>query len=1317
MAIERPILRAEGISDIVDDEVLISSRSILMDSGRTLQEEWEALCRNMLTLKDSFEAVKSFIGSRIPIPYQKNILTYAKGVWQEPVWVGFNSEFMAKSGTEKSINAGKYDVTFVLNNPDYIWSDGSVKTATVSWYIKRAEIPYPIQQEPYPVFNGDIKELVWNNVSMLEVEIVGGASAVSEAGIHIVSVKPTSNYCWPDSSYDEKEFTWKIERAVISVPVQTGTLFFNGHEQRPVWDANGKETLVTVVDGAGTGIEAKTYEVWFKPTDNAIWEDGTSNMKKAVWTISPKLLDNKVTGPDGLTTNVKVTFNGTEQIPVFVNYDPAFIKASDISINSSGETVKNSIIKHRNAGSYVTEFVPRDNCSWSDGSKTPVLISWSVQPRAVKIPDISYEGSSTVELEYTGDNIGPDINNLETDWVTADNIKGITVGTRTAQFSLKEADNTVWTDGGTQLKVYPWKIIPKKLKVPVVLEASVPYNGGFTVHPVIEEYDTRFISVTGDSAVNVRNDYMITFSLVDPVNTCWEDGSLDPKSATWSVTALEITAPTVTNLSFTYNNTWQGPDISDYDSRLIVVTGKEGKNADSYSLIMTLSESGIIWSDTKDSEPKVITWTINKKWIPVPTVNTVNKEYNGKIQYLTATGNNGEIPFELNTATYLRDSYSSNYLEIKGLSGKNASDSYVAVASLTDTDNTIWETGNADPISFPWKILPKVLAVPVATGSYIFDGESKECNFDNFLSDYMTVTGHQASSAGQHTAVFDLKDKVNTVWPDGSTTSKNVIWRISTVALNPADLSLEDLEFVYDGSTHTVTEDDITGFSDLFRLEGQTSGTVARNYTVNVYLADPESYCWSDGREATASVDFVWQIKKRVMQIPVIAGTSTAYTYSGETYEITKDKCVFGDINDSSFILLKDNTGSVAKSYTVTFSIDPDHIANCEWTDGSTEDKRVNWTINKAYIKSWGVEKSTVNITGEAGSYVDVAVIRPGDGKVNVTSASDYLGAEVIDSTGTNPVLRFTDLNGPVQTTATVKVEEGTNYFSSNISNIKTSGACPYTLDIRVNVLTRRSPADFTPARIKDIVQQGLASTIWEVGDKIPISFNSFTLSGTGRDYIPAGTYDAIILGFDHNRNKENPAASHTMTVAVMYKHDITDKAICFFDRNVSDPLDAYYGYYNDNIFNALNSSWKEVITTTRKYTATGYQDSEIFNLASYEVYGNGGPGSTPASDWYDDKQKQYDYFKANNFPLVVYPQYLELGEQGVIVTCRSQGTDIYSDTVIAFLTQSGYYYNKEQDRWLPYDYGDWCNTPLPYHTTNYSANIQTGIIPCFNIG
>ena len=1318
MAIEGSFFHLEGTKNVIDNENLIASSTVLMNSGRTLQEEWDLLCQRILMFQEHLDKVKDFIGSRIYIPHQQNTLVYAKGVWQSPVWTGFNTQFMSKSGSEQGINAGKYDVTFVLNDPDYVWSDGSTDPIIVSWYIKRAQISYPVQQEPFPVFNGDIKELIWTNVTPLEIEITGGITADTEAGIHSVFAKPTPNYCWPDGSFAEKEFTWKIEKTKISVPVQTGDIFFNGHEQSPVWDDNGKDTLVKVVDGESTGTIAKTYEVWFKPTDNATWTDGTCDARKATWTILHRILEGKTTGPNGLTSNIEVTFNGTEQIPVFSNYDPILIEANDISIDDNGEIIESPIIAHRNVGSYITEFRPKSNVTWNDGTVVPITISWSIKPRAVKIPYISWYGFlNNIELSYTGENIGPDINDLEIPWVTADNVKGITTNIRTAKFSLKESENTVWEDNTTQPKTYTWKIVPKKIKIPTVLESLVTYNGGATVHPLIEQYDSRFVSVTGNSAVNVNNDYVITFSLVDPVNTCWEDGTLNYKFALWSVTATEVIVPTVTDLTFTYNNSWQGPNVNDYDMNLVTVTGREAKNAGTYTLTMTLSEKGTVWADTKDSVPKTVTWVINRKWIPVPVINVETKVYNNEIQYLTATGDNGEVPFEINTSTYLRDKYSSNYLIISGLSGKNASNNYTAVASLTDIDNTVWETGSDDVINFPWKILPKILAVPVATGNYTYTGETYVCSFDNFFEDYMTVTGHQASAAGQHTAVFDLKDKVNTSWPDGSVTPKKVTWNINAIQLDPASLSLKNTQFIYDGTVHKIVDTDIEGFSQLFILTGQTQSASTGTYTVKVCIADPDTYCWSDGRAATASVNFVWQIQKRVMQVPVIAGTNTAYTYTGETFTITKDKCVFGDIKDADFILLKNNTGSAAGAYNVTFSIDPSHIANCTWSDGSVQDKQVPWVINKDYLTTWGVSKTKVDITGEAGSYVDVTVSRLGDGKVNVITTSDYVTVETTDSTGSNPVLRFIDSNGPVQTVATVTVEEGTNYCSSNLSSMKTPGTCPATIDINVNVLTNRLPSDFTPARIKEIVQQGLASTVWKVGDIVPVSFNSFTLSGTGSDYIPAGTYDAVILGFDHNCSKENPAASHTMTVAVMHKHNVTDKTICFFDRSIVNPMDAYYGYYNENIFNAIDDSWKEVILTTRKYATNRYQDSKVFNLSSYEVYGNGGPGDTPASDWSDNKQKQYDYFKIADFPLAVYPQYLELGTQGAVVTSRSQGSNLYSNTVIAFLNQSGYYYSQERNAWVLYGYGDWCSTPLPHHTVNYSSNIQTGIIPCFNIG
>ena len=425
---QRPIPRAGGISERINDEVQFSSHSILMDSGRTLQEEWDLHVQATEELNNNFTDLKKYIGDRVPIPYQKGTLTYKKGVFQEPVWIGYNSQFMTVSGQLMGVNAGQYDVTFKLSDPSYVWSDGTVGEHTVSWYIKPIPIPYPVQKEPYPEFDGNLKEPVWDNVTDIEVIPVGGSAVKSEAGVHTVYLKPSQNYCWEDNTTIDKPFSWTIKRKKITMPVQVGELVFNGEEQTPVWDENGQDFFVSVFSGSSSGVDSGTYEIWFKPTDNTTWLDGTVTPVKTVWNILPLALNYDITGPNGNVDDIFIIFNGAEQLPEFVGYDPLIMDAYDVSISSDGTINESTELRHRNAGIYTIKFVLKKNVTWSDGSTAPFSLNWSINPMPVKVPYISYdkfEGEPSTELPniqmyYTGENIGPDIIDYDPVWVDAD---------------------------------------------------------------------------------------------------------------------------------------------------------------------------------------------------------------------------------------------------------------------------------------------------------------------------------------------------------------------------------------------------------------------------------------------------------------------------------------------------------------------------------------------------------------------------------------------------------------------------------------------------------------------------------------------------------------------------------------------------------------------------------------------------------------------------------------------------------------------------------------------------------------------------------
>lgn len=1360
-----------------------------MDSGKTLQEEWDAHLRDTEEIMKTIESVKEFVGAVLAIPYQKEIPEFKKGIYQAPVWVGFNSQFMSISGEISGNVARIYEVTFTLNDPSkYKWSDGTTGEQHVTWKIDpQALTIYPVQKEPVPEFTGDMIRPEWKDSDGTEFEVVGGTIETSFAGTHSISLKPQSNYSWPDGGQEEREFNWKISRKPVSLPVQTGIIYYTPNVvQTPTWN-NAKESLFTIVDGDVSGTDAGTYDVWFKPTGNAMWDDtGGDEMRKATWTISAAALTADVSGPDGKLSDITLEFDGSQKLPEFIGYDPNFMTATDIRTNEHGEVIESTTLTHRDVGSYAIKFVPNNNSTWTDGFTTPIIVYWSITPMSVKVPYISYNGSITnIEISYEGSPVGPDKQNYDSYWVSVEGNSGtnVTKDGYTTKFSLTEASNTVWEGGGTQPKTYSWKIIKKVLDVPTLTVSEVAYNNGTAVHPTISEYDTKFIKVKNntDTAYNPGDNYEVIFELIDPDNTIWSNGESDEQSVPWKVTELAVAVPTVTNLSFEYDGTEKSPTISDYDTAQIKVSGNKGTtvNTSGYTLKLHLIKKGSVWADTGDDIDKEYTWYITKKKIQVPIIsNYTGKEYNKEKQYVSAVGNDGMYDYSLNTeGTDPVESYERGYIKITGLSGteaKESSEYYQVVMQLTNKNNTMWDTAeeSSDDIKINWTIAKKVLQVPTVKGTYTYqENVEQQCEFNDYDPEkdtgWITVTGDKKTAAGPHTATFTLVDNVNSIWSNGATISQPVTWYINEIGIDPTSLSINNADVVYDGNLHTITTANISGFdSDIFNFGGDTTGTAAKTYTVKISLKNISINKWSDPNMAsTDTVDLNWTISKRKMQIPTIKAAKKTQTYNGGNITIQKADCNFGNEKDKDFIIL---SGDVTKkdasdtNYTVKFNIGSDHIASCRFDDGTdtgtTAEKTDTWIITRAAISSWSIATSAASITGAQGSYVDVAVTRPGDGNINVSlNKQNIISYEVNNGTKADPSVRFTDLNSTGSVDATISVLQGTNYKSSSVSNQQNPQTCKPSYTCKVTINTKRALKDYTPAEIVAKVRDNTARDFWKAGDVIPIQLEGgYVRSGVDtsrKAWISDEIYDAVVIGFDHNVEKETPTVIHNMAFALMKQHD-SDTNICFYLKNLrsydlygatntflingsrdldtKSCVDARKVFY-DSIEEIFPTEWRNVMISTQK-TGFGFTtpvfNNKIFFLTPWEA-GSGQGIYANDSEYENDLQKKYDYFNASRsapsikkVKAILSPSDSSYQNYNVNVVSRTTvADDMYKILTLNSDYNSSYIFatkrGESERKWQQHGYdfiSEWIysvtsSTQLPFTDCGF------GIIPCFTIG
>ena len=212
-------------------------------------------------------------------PKQSGSLTY-NGNAQSPSWSGYDTAKMTIGGTTSGTNAGTYTAKFTPKD-GYCWPDGTADTVSVTWKIGKATVSVPSQKGTL-TYTGNALSPSWNNYSSASLTL-GGKTSGTNAGSYTATFTPTANYQWSDGTTTAKSVTWKINRAAVSVPSQSGTLTYNGNALTPSW--SGYDSAKMTLGGTTSGTNAGTYTAKFTPTANYQWSDGTTAAKGVTWKI------------------------------------------------------------------------------------------------------------------------------------------------------------------------------------------------------------------------------------------------------------------------------------------------------------------------------------------------------------------------------------------------------------------------------------------------------------------------------------------------------------------------------------------------------------------------------------------------------------------------------------------------------------------------------------------------------------------------------------------------------------------------------------------------------------------------------------------------------------------------------------------------------------------------------------------------------------------------------------------------------------------------------------------------------------------------
>ena len=131
-------------------------------------------------------------------------------------------------------------------------------------------------------YTGSALTPAWNSYNP-EALALSGVTSGTNAGTYTAKFTPKEPYTWTDGTRTTKDVTWKIGRASVAVPSQSGSLTYTGSALSPSWSGydSGKLTL----GGTTSGTNAGSYSATMTPKANYQWPDGSTAAKTVTWSI------------------------------------------------------------------------------------------------------------------------------------------------------------------------------------------------------------------------------------------------------------------------------------------------------------------------------------------------------------------------------------------------------------------------------------------------------------------------------------------------------------------------------------------------------------------------------------------------------------------------------------------------------------------------------------------------------------------------------------------------------------------------------------------------------------------------------------------------------------------------------------------------------------------------------------------------------------------------------------------------------------------------------------------------------------------------
>ncbi len=321
------------------------------------------------------------------------------------------------------------------------------------------------------------------------------------------------------------------------------------------------------------------------------------------------------------------------------------------------------------------------------------------------------------------------------------------------------------------------------------------------------------------------------------------------------------------------------------------------------------------------------------------------------------------------------------------------------VLKMADSGSTVTVTADdKTAVTNELTVTPKSVKIPVAAGSYTYNGEKQQFSFadgtDADSSYYTLSPAAEGQNAGTYTVTASLNDTTETSWADNTTNDITLIWTINPKAIEPTIADIPDQKYtgsriepkitVKDGET-PLTEDDYTV------SYGDNISVGVNNGSVTIKAAENGNYKFSD---KTAYFNIVAQAGS----ISITAANDAEYTgsaYAESNIEVAKNNetasvtFTYYTDADATKLTTAENSGAASEGAAPknagTYYVKASMAVSENY--GSATSNIASFTINK---KALTITADNKNITfGDAApAYTFTATGYVGDDNDSVVTAA-----------------------------------------------------------------------------------------------------------------------------------------------------------------------------------------------------------------------------------------------------------------------------------------------------------------------------------------